>query len=409
MNSASRMFVISLILGSVLSWFQSSPWLSAHSDTVNEDVVLVGAGDIATCDSTKDSDTAALLDMIPGTIAMLGDGAYPDGTLQEYTDCYEPTWGRHKARTRPAVGNHEYHVKGAEGYFTYFGTAASPLDAPCTKDCKGYYSYDLGAWHIIVLNSEIDMSVGSTQEQWLRADLAAHGHVCTLTYWHRPRFTSNDIENEERVRPLWDALYEFGADVVLNGHKHNYERFALQNPNGEADPERGIRQFVVGTGGTTHSSFDTVQPNSEIREFLTWGVLKLTLHPTSYDWDFIPIAGQTFRDSGSDDCVTFGSSPTNTPTLTNTPTPTHTPTPTITSIPTATPTLTTIPTATTTPNPTITPNLTSTVTPDLTATEPVLTDATATSIATSATTVPQGNQQTATPQPDRLYLPRIIP
>ena len=269
------------------------------------DPILVGAGDIANCgpNSTRDSATANLLDNIPGTVFTLGDNAYPDGTLAQFTSCYGPTWGRHKARTRPTAGNHDYHVTGAGGYYTYFGKRASPLDTNCTSNCRGYYSYNLGAWHIIALNSEIDHSLGSPQERWLRADLAANRSVCTLAYWHKPLFSSGQHGNIRGVKPFWDALYAYGADVVLSGHDHLYERFAPQTPAGQASPDRGIREFVVGTGGSILYRFSQIRANSEVRNNRTWGVLKLTLHPTSYSWEFVPIAGQTFTDAGSADCV----------------------------------------------------------------------------------------------------------
>ena len=265
--------------------------------------VLVGAGDISRCSNDRDEATAQLLDNIAGAVFTLGDSVYPNGTLAQFIDCYEPTWGRHKDRTRPSPGNHDYRDTGAVGYYTYFGESASPLDRNCTSNCKGYYSYDLGAWHIIVLNTGIDYSLGSDQEQWLRADLATNQNTCTLAYWHKPRFSSGRHGNSARVQPLWQALYDSGADVVLNGHDHNYERFAPQSPTGQAEPTRGMREFVVGTGGTGLYSFSTIQPNSEVRDNSSWGVLKLTLHPTSYEWEFIPIAGQTFTDSGSAPCV----------------------------------------------------------------------------------------------------------
>jgi hypothetical protein len=221
------------------------------------DPVLVGAGDIANCNKTADEATARLLDNISGTIFTVGDHAYPDGTAAQFSDCYGPNWGRHKNRTRPSPGNHDYHVSGAAGYFNYFGAAAG-------DPAMGYYSYNLGAWHIIALNSEISHSAGSAQEQWLRADLAANPNICTLAYWHAPRFSSGQHGNKASSQALWQALYEYGADVVLNGHDHIYERFAPQNPNGQADA-RGIREFVVGTGGAALYSFGSIQPNSQAR------------------------------------------------------------------------------------------------------------------------------------------------
>jgi hypothetical protein len=263
--------------------------------------VLVAAGDIASCSSSGDEATAALLDNIDGTVAILGDNAYESGSPSEYADCYEPSWGRHIARTKPAPGNHDYLTAGAAGYYGYFGAAAG-------DPSKGYYSYDLGAWHIIVLNSQCKAVVGDCtpngeEVQWLRADLAAHSQTCTLAYWHHPRFSSGLNGSDIYVDAFWQALYEYHADVVLNGHDHDYERFALQDPSGNADEQRGIREFVVGTGGASHIAFVAPSANSEVRDDQTYGVLKLTLHPKGYDWQFIPVAGATFTDSGSGTCI----------------------------------------------------------------------------------------------------------
>ena len=261
------------------------------------DAIMVGAGDIADCSNDNDAATAGLLDDIPGTVFTTGDNVYEDGAVEEYANCYAPTWGRHKSRTRPSPGNHDYHTADAAGYFAYFGSIAG-------EPGKGYYSYDLAAWHIIVLNSNIPVEAGSPQEQWLRADLAAHPVACTLAYWHHPRFSSGVVHGSDAsVQPLWQALYDYGADVVLNGHEHNYERFAPQDPDGRADPARGIRQFVVGTGGRSHYAFGIPIANSEVRNDDTYGVLKLTLHPASYTWEFVPEAEKTFKDSGESPCV----------------------------------------------------------------------------------------------------------
>jgi hypothetical protein len=217
-------------------------------------------------------------------------------------NCYEPSWGRHKSRTYPSPGNHDHHTQGAAAYYNYFGPVAG-------EPGKGYYSYSLGTWHIIVLNSEIGVSAGSDQEQWLRTDLAANPATCTLAYWHVPRFSSGDLHgNSVRMQPLWQALYDHGADVVLNGHEHHYERFAPQDPQGNADPVRGIRQFVVGTGGYSHYSITNPIANSEVHNTDTFGVLKLTLHSDSYSWEFIPEAGGIFSDSGTAPCVSLVSS-----------------------------------------------------------------------------------------------------
>ncbi len=257
-------------------------------------VVLVGAGDIGDCTSEGDEATAELLDGIAGTVFTTGDNAYPDGTAGDFADCYDPSWGRHKDRTRPSPGNHDYHTAGAADYFAYFGAAAGDPE-------RGYYSYELGAWHIIVLNSEVDVSAGSAQEEWLRADLAASVALCTLAYWHQPRFSSGSHGGQSYVEPLWDALYEHGADVVLAGHDHTYERFAPQTPDGALDAAAGIRQFVVGTGGRRLYDFDTVEPNSEVRYNDTFGILELTLEPTGYSWTYHPVSG-SFQDSGSARC-----------------------------------------------------------------------------------------------------------
>lgn len=269
------------------------------NSAASNDPVIVGAGDIALCGSKGAEATAKLLDAIPGTVFTLGDNAYPSGTAEQFAQCYDPAWGRHKARTRPVPGNHDYVTPGAAGYFGYFGESAG---APT----KGYYSYDVGAWHIIVLNSEIDAQPDSAQVQWLRADLAAHPTRCTLAMWHKPLFSSGPHGQDgsgDKTRAFWDVLYEQGADVILNGHDHTYERFALQTPDGAPDQARGIREFVAGTGGSVPYVFTHVMPNSEFRRAGVFGVLKLTLHASSYDWEFIPIVGAgLLRDRGSADC-----------------------------------------------------------------------------------------------------------
>ena len=257
-------------------------------------VVLVGAGDIADC--TTGEPTAKLLDNIAGTVFTAGDNAYTNGTVSEFATCYDPSWGRHKARTRPAPGNHDYGTSGATGYYNYFGALAGPAGL-------GYYSYDLGAWHIISLNSNVSMSAGSAQEVWLRADLAASTKTCTIAYWHHPRFSSGASHGSSTMSAgAFQALYDAGADIVIVGHDHEYERFAPQTPGAAPDPVRGIREFVVGTGGAGLYSFATPLPNSEVRDNTSHGVLKLTLSDGSYTWQFIPVAGDSFTDSGSGTC-----------------------------------------------------------------------------------------------------------
>jgi len=335
MKPMKRLFFIS-VLAVFLSGLAYPGSFPDAALAQSSDPVFVGAGDIASCSRDQDEATAKLLDNISGTVYTTGDNVYPDGTASQFTNCYGPTWGRHKNRTRPSPGNHDYHTSGASGYYNYFGTAAGDSG-------KGYYSYNLGAWHIIALNSEVGYSAGSAQVQWLRNDLAANQKVCTLAYWHHPRFSSGQHGNSSRSQPFWDALYEYGADVVINGHDHTYERFAPQNPNGQADANRGIREFIAGTGGAGLYSFPSIQPNSQVRNNTTYGVLKLTLHSTSYDWQFVPIAGQNFTDSGSSNCVGGGTNPT--PTRTRTPTAGPTPTRTRTPTPGPTPTRTRTPTA----------------------------------------------------------------
>jgi Calcineurin-like phosphoesterase len=259
------------------------------------DEVFVGAGDIGDCSVQTDEATANLLDAIPGTVYTLGDNAYGSGTAAQFANCYGPSWGRHKSRTRPSPGNHDYGTAGAAGYFGYFGELAGPAG-------RGYYSYDLGEWHIVSLNSEIAHDAGSAQVAWLRSDLAATTKACTLAYWHRPRFSSGKHGNSVSVGSFWEVLYAADADVVLVGHDHNYERFAPQSPAGALDTERGLRQFVVGTGGRYLRTIGVLKPNSEARSFDTHGVLKLTLRVTGYDWEFVPVAGKTFTDVGSDTC-----------------------------------------------------------------------------------------------------------
>ena len=265
------------------------------------DNVLVGAGDIADCSEIEGAQaTARLLENIPGTIFAAGDLADPDGTTEEFNNCYGPTWGHFKARTRPAPGNHEYHTKGAAPYFKYFGAAGG-------EPGKGYYSYELGGWHIISLNSDCSdiggCGAGSAEEEWLRRDLATHRVSCTLAYWHHPLFSSGRAHgNDPEMKVFWQDLYDADAEIVINGHDHDYERFAPQDPEGRPDPTRGIREFVVGTGGRHRRSFGPFKPNSEVRDSDSFGVLKLTLYPDHYAWRFIPVAGAAFTDSGQGTC-----------------------------------------------------------------------------------------------------------
>jgi acid phosphatase type 7 len=262
--------------------------------------IVAAAGDIADCASEGDESTAKLLEGNIERIITLGDNVYESGTPEEFDDCYDSAWGRFRERTRPVPGNHEYLTPQAKGYFGYFGEAAGDPD-------KGYYSYELGAWHIVALNSNCQdiggCGIDSPEGQWLKNDLTDHRSKCTLAYFHYPLFSSGLYRpGISGVKPLWETLYSEGADVVLNGHDHNYQRFSPQDPDGKADPERGIRQFVVGTGGKTLYTIEGPISNTESFNDDTYGVLKLTLRPKDYSWQFLPAQGSSFTDSGNDLC-----------------------------------------------------------------------------------------------------------
>lgn len=280
---------------------------SSQASTFNvqaeADPHLVSAGDIAACDTAGDEATAELLDGLFGTVAPLGDLVYEYASTADYDNCYDPSWGRQRTRTRPTPGSHDYaeFQTNGEAYFGYFGALAG-------DPARGYYSYDLGSWHIVALNSNCTKvggcGAGSPQEQWLRADLAADQSACTLAYWHDPRFSSGAVHGSNTAyTAFWQALYDDRAEIVLGGHEHVYERFAKQTPNGSADPVRGLRQFTVGTGGRSHYAFrNQVLATSEVRNGDTFGVLDLALRPGSYDWRFVPEAGRIFTDTGSTAC-----------------------------------------------------------------------------------------------------------
>jgi acid phosphatase type 7 len=259
-------------------------------------ITFIGAGDIGECGGGS-AVTAAIIDTIPGTVYTLGDNAYSVGSAQNFAECYDPTWGRFKNRTRPSPGNHDYGQPGAAGYFDYFGTNAGD-----TRD--GWYSYTLGEWHVISLNSEAAMGPASGQLAWLINDLANNPAKCTIAYWHRPRFTSGPHGNEVSTAPLMEALYAANAEIVMSGHDHLYERFAPQTPGAKADFSRGIRQFVVGTGGAAFYQFETPQPQSEVRLEGLFGVLRLQLAPDSYRWQFIASVNGVaeVRDEGETAC-----------------------------------------------------------------------------------------------------------
>jgi 3',5'-cyclic AMP phosphodiesterase CpdA len=243
--------------------------------------------------------TAALLDRLPGTVLIMGDLAYWSGTAEEFNGCYDKSWGRHKARSRPVPGNHEYRSPGAGPYFDYWGERAAPSG-------PGYYSFDLGAWHLVGLDSNLEGVEMARQLDWLVEDLAASTARCVLAYWHHPRFSSGKNSDQQQMAVAYRRLYEAGASVVLAGHDHNYERFAPMDPQGRLDPGRGLRSFVVGTGGGQLKAFaisDPPRENSEVVDGSTWGLLQLTLYEDRYAWRFIPVEGGSFSDSGSSPCV----------------------------------------------------------------------------------------------------------
>lgn len=261
---------------------------------------VIVAGDIAGCDWTGDSETAALISRLPGLVMTAGDDAYPAGTPEQFTACYGPTWGAFRSRTRPVPGNHDHVTPGAAGYFGYFGRRAGPPG-------RGYYAFDLGSWRIYALDSVCSAvggcGRGDPQLEWLRADLAARPHACVLAVWHHPRFSSGPHGDAVWVAGLTRVLYQAGAEIVVNGHDHVYERFAPARPNGDADPVRGIRQFIVGTGGAALYGFGTApSPTSEVRDASTHGVLRLTLGEGSYAWEFLPTEAGGFTDSGTGTC-----------------------------------------------------------------------------------------------------------
>jgi hypothetical protein len=262
-----------------------------------KDPVVAAAGDIAPPGTgwghRVTSDRVLAID--PTVVLTLGDNQYPSGTLSDFRRHYGSTWGRFKTKTRPSPGNHDYETPGAAGYFAYFGKLAKP-------EGRSYYSFDLGGWHLISLDSNIDLQPGSRQERWLRADLATTTKRCILAYWHHPRFTSGAHQGDNPwVGPFWNALYTARADVVLSGHEHNYERFARQNPAGRATPQ-GIRQFVVGTGGVDLLGFAAPKANSQVRRSNTWGVLVLVLHRRSYQWRFVSEDGDVVDRGGPVAC-----------------------------------------------------------------------------------------------------------
>jgi hypothetical protein len=259
-------------------------------------ITVLAAGDIAECGSPGAARTAKLIENREGTVLAAGDLAYPNGSLANFNKCYEPTWGRFKARTLPAPGNHEYQTRGAAGYFSYFGKQAG-------ENGKGYYSVDLPGWHIVAINSSIDTGADSEQVAWLRKDLAENKAPCTLAFWHHPRYSSGPHGDNPHMAPVWETLAQHHVSIVISGHDHSYERLAPLDASGQEDKQHGIRSFVVGTGGARLYNFNAQRPHSEVWNGTTWGILELKLSPGSYTWEFIPVEGGNFHDSGESRCA----------------------------------------------------------------------------------------------------------
>jgi acid phosphatase type 7 len=288
---------------SIINGFQSGK-LAAFSALVTiavipavyaEDVVVMAAGDIAKCGSSGHGKTAKLISPTTGPVLALGDLAYNDGSLKNYKECYEPTWGKFKDRTYPVPGNHEYYTPNAADYFTYWGKRAGPAG-------RGYYSFDLGQWHIVALDSNLKDTRMARQNSWLQDDLAKNKRRCVLAYWHHPLFSSSEHGNDPRMRGIADTLYAHKTSVILAGHDHVYERFFPQTPGGKRDLKQGITMFNVGTGGAPLYEFETIHPNSRARYNNRRGVLKLTLKPAGYSWSFIN-SKKRVKDKGKADCI----------------------------------------------------------------------------------------------------------
>lgn len=309
---ANGAYMLSVEARTLGGYLLRSPAITVRVNNLEDPLVAV-AGDVA-CDpaspafnhgigtpgSCRQAATARLLDgRNLSAVFIPGDSQYYSGGLAAYEASYDPSWGKYKAITYPAPGNHEYLTGEGAGYYAYFGARAG-------DSAKGYYSFNFGTWHVIALNSQCDevggCDSGSPQEQWLRGDLAAHPATCTVAFWHEPRYSSSPRRDNAAVTPFWRDLYAAGVDLVLNGHAHEYERFAPMDPLGNLDSAHGIREIVVGTGGAEHVPFGAIRAQSEARSDDTFGVLLLTLHPKGYDWTFVPEVGKTFTDSGSGAC-----------------------------------------------------------------------------------------------------------
>jgi hypothetical protein len=276
-----------------------------HAILNDKGVTIFAAGDIADCKQYRPQDsgaakTAALV--LAGleadkqaVVLTLGDHTYPVGLLEEFTGCYDATWGKFKTRTHPSPGNHEYYTPQAFGYYRYFGEAAGPRQL-------GYYSFNIGSWHVVSLNSYLNAEEHSKQLDWLRKDLAAHPSSCTLAYWHHPLYSSGGHGSSKRMQEAWRILHAANAELVLAAHDHGYERFAPQDADAHRDDQRGLRQFVVGTGGAQLTPFRFRKSHSQVSDNTTLGVLKLTLKEKGYEWEFLPVEKDGFSDRGATLC-----------------------------------------------------------------------------------------------------------
>jgi hypothetical protein len=306
---ARYLALLSLITSSLLTgcgWTSSqTTGNTAQPVSAAPTMTLYAAGDIAECRLREVSDTMAsrtaeriateLATDSTARVLTLGDNAYPNGSADDYAKCYDPTWGRFKARTLPSPGNHEYHTPSATGYFDYFGALAGPQR-------RGYYSADIGAWHVISLNSNLNGAAQQAQLDWLKSDLAARPAGCALAFWHHPVFSSGGHGNNAVMREAWRLLAAAGTDLVLSGHDHDYERFAPQDIDGNVDPQHGMRQFVIGSGGAQLTPLLIRRANSDTADNTSYGILKLTLNKTGYVWDFLPVANGSYTDHGTATC-----------------------------------------------------------------------------------------------------------
>jgi len=297
MQLKKAIFLIPVMLFAALIFpvFFQPTWHNVEDiETGKDSVALVGAGDISVCGNIGDDKTAAILDRFDGTIAAFGDISNGHGMPDEYEGCF--AWGRYKNRIMPAAGNHDYIAPDAYGYYSYFGSRAG-------DPSKGYYSYNLGKWHVIVLNSNCEKvggcDMGSGQGKWLKEDLAMNPSACTLAYFHHPPFSSEG--DNDFSYPLWKELHESGADLVLTGHEHSYERFHPLDGGGKRD-DSGMQLIIVGTGGAPMRREGATSPLAAVRNTSDWGVIKLILNPESYSWEFIPVDGASFTDSGTRGC-----------------------------------------------------------------------------------------------------------